>query len=194
MKSSSDPSPASAPAAHGLSRRQLVRAGLGAAPVLAALKSNTVLAGPGDNAITTSAFASLQANQGRVSNARVVSRMMVVTPAQWASQASPLKKKKFRDCGFNAPAYGRFGNGTTLGQVLEFSAADADTALARCVVASYLTALQYGDDREVLALSTSQCKAIWNGRGNWSPFAGARWDYSQTMAYFDTIYGGLHYS
>ncbi|MCE1249435.1 MAG: hypothetical protein LWW82_01745 [Comamonadaceae bacterium] len=194
MNPSTDPSRTPPPAARGLSRRQLVRAGLGAAPVLAVLKSNTVLAGPGDNAITTSAFASLQANQGRVSNARVVSRMTVITPAQWASQASPLKKKKFRDCGFVAPAYGRFGHGTTLGQVLEFSEGDADTLLARSVVASYLTALQYGDDREVVALSTTQCKAIWNGRGSWSPFAGAHWDYPQTMAYFDTIYGGHHYS
>ena len=31
--------------AHGVSRRQIVRAGLSAAPVVAALKSNTVLAG-----------------------------------------------------------------------------------------------------------------------------------------------------
>lgn len=191
MNPSTDPSPAGKPA--GLSRRQLVRAGLGAAPVLAVLKSNTVLAGPGDNAITTSAFASLQANQGRVSNARITSRMVVITPAQWASQASPLKKRKIRDCGFNAPSYGRLNHNTTLGQVLDASAGDTDTRLARCVAASYLTALQCGDDRDVIALSTKQCQAIWNGRGNWSPFAGAHWDYAQTMAYFDTIYGGIHY-
>ena len=55
----------------GISRRQLVRAGLSVAPVVAALKSNTVLAGGArGNGVTASAFASLQANQGRVSNVR----------------------------------------------------------------------------------------------------------------------------
>ena len=49
---------AEAPAS-GLSRRHLVRAGLSAAPVLAALKSNTVLAGD-HTCIKPSTFSSLR--------------------------------------------------------------------------------------------------------------------------------------
>ena len=51
--------------AHGVSRRQIVRAGLSAAPVVAELKSNTVLAGPvggrTGNGVPTSAFAAVEA-------------------------------------------------------------------------------------------------------------------------------------
>ena len=77
--------------------------------------------------------------------------------------------------------------------VLRFKGDDRDTVLARYVVASYLTALEFHNDRDVLALTTSQCNAIWNGRGSWAPFAGATWDYPQTVAYFETIYGVRRY-
>lgn len=85
---------------HGVSRRQIVRAGLSAAPVVAALKSNTVLAGAvgggQGNGVTTSAFASLQANQGRVSNARYKTDCIVRTPAEWKLKQSEFKKRSFR--------------------------------------------------------------------------------------------------
>ena len=183
--------------AHGVSRRQIVRAGLSAAPVVAALKSNTVLAGAvgggQGNGVTTSAFASLQANQGRVSNARYKTDCIVRTPAEWKLKQSEFKKKKFHECGFVANPEGRFGRRVSLGDVLGYEGHDRDTVLARYVVASYLTALEFHDDRDVLALSTSQCNAIWSGRGNWSPFAGVQWDYAQTIAYFETIYSARRY-
>jgi hypothetical protein len=183
--------------AQGVSRRRLVRAGLSAAPVVAALKSNTVLAGAlgggQGNGVTTSAFASLQANQGRVSNARYKTDCEVRTPAEWKNRQSDLKKKKFQECGFVANPAGRYGLKVTLADVLGYEGNDRDTVLARYVVASYLTALEFHDDRDVLALTTSQCKAIWNGRGVWSPFAGAQWDYAQTTAYFETIYGARRF-
>lgn len=183
--------------AQGVSRRQIVRAGLSAAPVIAVLKSNTVLAGVTGggqgNGVTTSAFASLQANQGRVSTASYKTDCQVITPAQWQSKPSDFKKKKFQNCGFVASSRTKFGRSVTLGDVLELKDSERDTVLARYVVAAYLTALQFHDDRDVLTLTTSQCNAIWNGQGSWSPFAGAQWDYAQTMAYFETIYGGLRY-
>ena len=188
----------------GISRRQLVRAGLSVAPVVAALKSNTVLAGSvgggRGNGVTTSAFASLQANQGRVSNGRYKTDCEVRSPNEWIEKSSELKKKKFRECGFSADPGGKYGGGAdgrrsvTLDAVLRSKGGDRDTVLARYVVASYLTALEFHNDRDVLALTTSQCTSIWNGRGTWSPFAGATWDYAQTIAYFETIYGARRYS
>ena len=178
----------------GVSRRQLVRAGLSAAPVVAVLKSNTVLAGTVGggvgNAVAPSAFASLQANQGRVSQSTSKADYRVTTPAQWLSSLSPeLKTKKFKDCGFNATLGGKYKANVTLAEVLKDTDNSIVAKLARYVLASYLTAQQFGDNRDVLALTTLQCKAIWKGQGVWKPFAGARWDYVQTIAYFETIYG-----
>ena len=199
-KSETTPAPSGATPdgdAQGISRRQIVRAGLSAAPVVAALKSNTVLAGAmgggQGNGVTTSAFASLQANQGRVSNARYKTDCVVRTPAEWRLKPSEFKKRKFQECGFASHPEGRFGRRVTLGDVLGYEGHDRDTVLARYVVAAYLTALEFHDDRDVLALTTSQCNAIWSGRGHWSPFAGAQWDYAQTMAYFETIYSARRY-
>ena len=185
----------------GISRRQLVRAGLSVAPVVAALKSNTVLAGSvgggRGNGVTTSAFASLQANRGRVSNGRYKTDCEVRSPRDWNNQSSKLKDKKFQECGFTATPGGKFSStksgNITLNEVLRFEGKDRDVVLARYVVASYLTALQFHNDRDVLALTTSQCTSIWNGNGSWSPFAGARWDYAQTIVYFETIYGARRY-
>ena len=185
----------------GISRRQLVRAGLSVAPVVAALKSNTVLAGSvgggRGNGVTTSAFASLQANRGRVSNGRYKTDCEVRSPRDWNNQSSKLKDKKFQECGFTATPGGKFSStksgNITLNEVLRFEGKDRDVVLARYVVASYLTALQFHNDRDVLALTTSQCTSIWNGGGTWSPFAGATWDYAQTIAYFETIYGARRY-
>lgn len=187
------PDLASPEKAVGLSRRQLVRAGLSVAPVVAALKSNTVLAGGGQgNGVTASAFASLQANQGRVSNARYKTDCEVRSPQEWMGKSSDFKKKKFQECGFLANPGGKYGS-TTLDNVLRSDADDRDAVLARYVVASYLTALEFGNNRDVLALTTSQCNTIWNGRGSWVPFAGATWNYPQTVAYFETIYGARRY-
>ena len=185
----------------GISRRQLVRAGLSVAPVVAALKSNTVLAGSvgggRGNGVTTSAFASLQANRGRVSNGRYKTDCEVRSPRDWNNQSSKLKDKKFQECGFTATPGGKFSStksgNITLNEVLRFEGKDRDVVLARYVVASYLTALEFHNDRDVLALTTSQCTSIWNGNGSWSPFAGARWDYAQTIVYFETIYGARRY-
>ena len=184
----------------GVSRRQLVRAGLSVAPVVAALKSNTVLAGGArGNGVTASAFASLQANQGRVSNVRYKTDCEVRSPKEWIEKSSEFKQKKFKECGFLADPGGKYGSradgrrSVTLDDVLRFEGNDRNVVLARYVVASYLTALEFHNDRDVLALTTSQCTSIWNGNGSWSPFAGARLDYAQTIVSFETIYGARRY-
>ena len=193
--------------AAGVSRRQIVRAGLSAAPVVAVLKSNTVLAGGTGNAVAPSGFESLRANQGSVSPNSAKSAIQVRTPSDWVSKTSDLKKKKFLSSGFvGAPVIknkdenkrkdedGDKGkdkdkNKVTLGDVLTYDGTSPDAVLARYVVASYLTALEFHNDRGVLALTTLQCNEIWNQKGVWTPFAGARWDYAKTITYFEAIYG-----
>lgn len=173
--------------AAGISRRQIVRAGLSAAPVVAVLKSNSVLAA--GNAIVPSAFASLQANKGSISPSSYRSNIQVRTPADWVSKTSNLKKEKFLDCGFVGSPIPKYGREVTLEQVLTNDKKGREAVLARYVVASYLTAREFGNNRDVLALTTSQCNEIWNQKGKWKPFAGAEWKSPQTMAYFETIYG-----
>lgn len=194
-------------AAAGVSRRQIVRAGLSAAPVVAVLKSNSVLAA--SNNIAPSAFASLQANQGSVSPSSSKTEIRVRTPAEWSSKKSDLKKEKFLSSGFvGAPVIkdkdenkrkdkdkykDKDKDKVTLEDVLTYDGTSSDAVLGRYVVASYLTAREFHNDRSVLALTTLQCNEIWNQKGVWTPFAGARWDRLQTIAYFETIYGMRHY-
>ena len=65
------PEPTAPAKAGGLSRRNLVRAGLTAAPVLAAMHSNTVLAGGGDHScVRPSSFSSLIRANMTVSSGR----------------------------------------------------------------------------------------------------------------------------
>lgn len=179
--------------AAGVSRRQIVRAGLSAAPVVAVLKSNTVLAATGGgrtgNALALSAFASLQANQGRVSQTTYKTDFKVRTPDEWATKTSDFKNRKFRKLGFTANHGNKYGPKVTLEDVLTDPGKSNEAVLGRYVAAAYLTAKEFGDSHDVVALTTLQCNAIWNGLGSWSPFAGAKWEYGTTIAYFETIYG-----
>lgn len=178
-------------AAVGVNRRQIVRAGLSAAPVVAVLKSNSVLAAGNGNGLAPSAFASLQANQGHVSHSRSSgTAYQVRTPAQWLKVLSPSQKATMvASHGFDATKGGRYAAEVTVVEVLQDTDSGTVAKLARYVTASYLTADQFDRTPGVLALTKVQCKAIWEGQGYWIPFAGASWSDSQTIAYFETIYG-----
>lgn len=81
-------------------------------------------------------------------------------------------------------------SGKSLQAVLEMDGNDSKVvALARHVVAAFLTAVSNGDDPETVILTKSDCRKIWEGQGVWSPFAGTTWTLNQTMAYFDEVYG-----
>ena len=54
---------------------------------------------------------------------------------------------------------------------------------------NFLSAKSVGDNPNLVLLSVAQCQAIWNGQGNWSPFAGTSWTLIDTMAYFDKVFG-----
>ncbi|SBT05234.1 conserved hypothetical protein [Candidatus Accumulibacter aalborgensis] len=181
-------------------RRRLMRAGLAAAPVLMALKSRSVLAA--DICIKASAFASLQANT-TVSHA--VETFTCFSHGYWKNQPFPApygnKATSYFlgvprgasgsvSAGFSGNPGGTF-SGKTLQQILELSGGSFNE-LARNTVATFLTAVQYGDNPQTVLLTQAQCRTLWMslaGGGTWSPFTGANWDLTETLAYFKYIYG-----
>ena len=179
----------------GVARRRLLRAGLSAAPVLAALKSNTVLAGD-HTCIRPSSFSSLAAAGMKASKGRVVKTdYSCYSHGYWKNHDTGLpvgyKSKKFlpdgsSTLGFAANPGGEF-TGLTLQQILDKQGDTNNTALARHLVGTYLSAVAYGDDNGIL--TKQQCADCWNSGGVWSPFAGANWTKADTMAYLEKIYG-----
>jgi hypothetical protein len=179
----------------GVSRRRLVRAGLSAAPVMAALKSNTVLAGD-HSCIKPSTFSSLRAAQMQVSARRELKTDFECNShGYWKNRETGLPAGYKTntlfisvDTGFSNNPNGLY-TGKTLQQVLDMGGNSGNAALARHVVAAYLTAVSFKDDSSRVMLTTTQCKTIWNQGGQWSPFAGASWTLNDTMVYFETVYG-----
>lgn len=194
-QSQADAAQAARPVASGLSRRHLVRAGLSAAPVMAALKSNTVLAGD-HSCIKPSTFSSLRAAQMKVSHRRELKTdYECESHDYWKTRDGTLprnykKSTKFLspETGFSANPGGAYKN-KSLQEVLEMGGTQNQAALARHVVAAYLTAQAYKDDPSRVMLTRIQCQTIWNKGGNWSPFAGAQWSLNDTLGYFETVYG-----
>jgi hypothetical protein len=187
--------PSSAALASGVSRRRLMRAGLATAPVMAALKSNTVLAG-GHSCIRPSSFSSLTAAHMKVSAGRAIqSDYKCDSHGYWKNQESGLPSN-FKNTtqflsnktGFTQNPGGAY-SGLTIQQVLEQGGNRNNAALARHVTAAFLSAMSVNNASSLVWLTKQQCQAIWNGQGVWSPFAGTTWNLSQTMNYFEKIYG-----
>jgi len=179
----------------GVSRRGLVRAGASAVPVLAALKANTVLAGGDHTCIRPSSFASLAAAQWKLSQGRTVKTdYTCYSHGYWKNKTNGLpqnfKAKQFLDPaeGFVRNPSG-FYTAKTFQQVLGLQGNAHDTALARHVVAMYLSAVSVNDDPLRVTLTKAQCREIWNTRGVWSPFPGANWDYNTTFNYLEKLLG-----
>ncbi len=179
----------------GVSRRRLVRAGLSAAPVMAALKSNSVLAGD-NTCIRPSSFSSLAAAQMKVSQGRAIKTdFECKSHGYWKNNNAGLatnfkETTKFlsTSTGFTQDPGNAYSK-LTIQQVLDQGGNRNNAALARHVAAAFLTATAYNNDSTRVLLTKSQCRAIWNGQGVWSPFAGATWTLAQTMNYFEAIYG-----
>lgn len=181
--------------ASGVSRRRLVRAGLSAAPVMAALKSNSVLAGD-HTCIRPSSFSSLAAAHMKVSQGRAIKTdYECKSHGYWKNSDAGLATKfkettKFisTTTGFTRDPGNVYAK-MSIQEVLDQGGNRNNAALARHVAAAFLTATAFNNDSTRVLLTKSQCRAIWNGQGVWSPFAGTTWTLSQTMAYFDMIYG-----
>ncbi len=184
-----------------VSRRRLLRAGLAAAPVMLALKSQSVLAA--DICIKPSAFSSLTGANMTLSRMPTSQGYACFAPAYWISSAHPpLYSDKLQSyflaipsgaptgavtAGFVAnpgPAY----TGMTLQAVLLTSDNLNNAELARYVVAAFLTAEANADNPAIVLLTRAQCKDIWDYQGDWSPMTGPAWTLAQTIAYFKYIY------
>jgi hypothetical protein len=197
---SSNPPEHAEPTAAGLTRRRLVRAGLTAAPVMAALHSNTVLAGGskgfGHGCIRPSTFSSLKAANWTISQGRDIQGDFVCRPHSHWKNNFPQKFKKVNflsdvtKCNRDPQAHDRRNSYKKLKmhEVLELPGDDVESRLAQYVVAAFLSADVAGYDSDRVWLTKRQCHEIWNGRGNWKPFAGANWDLNQTMNYFEVIF------
>lgn len=186
----------------GVARRRLVRAGLAAAPVMLALKSNSALAT--DICIKPSAFSSLRAANYALSKGRMPGIYACFSHGYWKNNAHPAPYTTESKSFFLSPAPTGTGNvtagftrnvnnfytGKTLHDVLWAEGDSNDEALARHCVASFLTAVANSDNNVIL--TQAECRTIWNSNGVWSPLgSGVTWTKSQTMAYFNYVYGGV---
>ncbi len=194
--------PPSAPQASSVddvARRRLMRAGLSAAPVVLALKSQSVLAG-GDVCIKPSAFSSLKAANMKLS--RIPNQgWTCYSHGYWKNHTHPdpyqtLDKSFFLlpartspqiSAGFSWNPGGWYTNKTLI-EILNEGGSANSVNLARHVVGTFLTAVSLADDTTKVLLTTSQCRQIWDSQGTWSPVAGATWTFADWMAYFDYIY------
>lgn len=185
---------------HGFSRRRLVRAGLAAAPVLASLKSQTVLAAGGNHTcILASTFSSVAAANYTISAGRAIdSSYTCYSPTYWSTSTTGLVPSNFKntkfvstETGFTYVIPGLMPPFTSLSiqNVLTSTGTSDVVRLARYIAATYLTARVYGN----AVFSTTKCVAIWNtvaGGGSLSAYTGGPpWTTAQYLAYFDKIYG-----
>jgi len=182
-----------------VSRRRLIRAGLSAAPVMLALKSQSVLAD--DICIKPSAFSSLTAANMKLSHMPNPAGYTCFSHGYWKQHAHPAPYSDKSKSYFLTPApAGAVSAGfspdpggyapLTLQQVLELNGNATQTqALARHVVGTFLTAVANGDNPAIVLLTTAQSRAIWDGQGFWSPMTGVNWTLADTMAYFKYVYG-----
>ena len=190
----------------GVSRRRLMRAGLSAAPVMLALKSQSVLAA--GNCISPSAFSSLQAAAAantKLSHTPNLTSCARYSLAEWqnpnSNYPSPYTNKSqsyFLGIPAKAPRGavtagfvwnpGGAYTGKTLQDVVGTQGNGTNNALAGYVVAAFLTAVANGDNPTKVLLTTAQCKAIWEGKGYWSPAPNINWTLANTLAFFDYIY------
>lgn len=181
-------------------RRKLVRAGLAAAPVVAAFKTNMVLAqtSGGNTAVLASSYASVAANGGSVAPmAQTTGLFLPMTDCKTQADCDKLlfgtdhcDGSDKRGCGFD-PVIDPVLAKKKLSQIFSLEPANDLQRLAQYLSAGYLSAKKYGSDSYI---SESRCKHIWTSRGSWEPTAGIRWTLQDTCAYFDKVYSGTGFS
>ncbi len=178
----------------GVSRRRLMRAGLSAAPLVAVLKSNSVLAGDysGKGCIKPSSFASYVNNGARLSNFdRERDGCGCRKPAEWCHSSHDSKTTKtLAECGLGnrthvhcKNASGRYGN-HRLKRVLEVESPDDDTRLGQYLIACYLS---HGDGL-MSPFTQAQCKAIGASGGTWKDASDTEWSKTFMLSYLDRVF------
>ena len=180
----------------GLSRRQLVRAGLSVGTVAATLKSNSVLAASGTVCIMASAFSSLDANP-QTSQALTEVAGACISAQSWTTRTTARVTSNFKLTKLNAgsgnlgfsthyPGVNGNWNNVTVADALVYAGSDSKfNQLLHSTVAAYLTAYDLQDVGVVL--TRAQCVLIWNSAGVWTDASGLQFDLAKTLRYFDKI-------
>jgi hypothetical protein len=211
--SSNDASSSMGPdaAATGIARRKLLRAGLAAAPVMLALKSQSALAcGTGGDHLQCSVWASLSAAKGCMKSHAPVPGKSCNSHDDWAANANntycnykfhndshsnfkvPFGDTCFRDSsGFKTYHTLRNVCAGTQSNGSKFVLSDPKKQL----LGKHCAAMWLNYQVDNSPISDVQCKAIWtackDGNGTWTPTPGATpWDRDQCIAYFEYICNG----
>jgi hypothetical protein len=177
-------------------RRRLIKAGLGAAPVLMTVVSRSAFATgtTGGQCTTPSAYGSI--NTSRQDKAYTCTGL---TPGYWKQgqwfSAWPAPYYPTTTTGYGAHTATTFGSvfgpgsvfsSMTLLAVLQSGGNDDSTALARHIVAALLNA---ASGRTASVLTVSAVKNIWSefiSKGYFEPTAGVKWSAAQIVAYLVT--------
>ena len=172
----------------GIARRRLLRAGLAAAPVFAALKSNTVLAG--DTCISGSSFSSLSSADMKVSRGRTVDTSFTCkSHGYWKNNTGGNVTTAYKTntkfisttTGLVAPPSSPYV-GLSLQQVLELGRSHA---FARNIACSFCTAVAWPSDPDLL-LTKAQVQGYWNGT-SYAPFTSQ----AEVAEYLSKIYSTM---
>lgn len=182
----------------GVSRRKLIRAGLSAAPVVAALKSNSVLAGS-SQCVKPSAFASLK--HANFNHSRWDANNMgcgCIRPQDWCNMKYSCKDTKLSACDMSNRTKlevkcwsgGKWDYpDVTFHDLFNRTDLTGDCTFARKVAACYANAVQYGEANS--PLTKSECQAIWRtGGAGWTPVSGgSAWTREDTDKFFSMLFG-----
>jgi len=192
-----------------LSRRALVRAGLKTAPVVAALKTDMVMAGVTNGTVVRpSAFSSFVANGQRcsVKPAGTVThtgkclthtqcKQLVTTTTCSFSTKYHCNTEGTTGCGFVKPTTYLSGcttNNPKLSWIVGTSTltyftpkTDLDKLALYCAL-GYMSAKYYGDVD--CFITAQQCRDLWTNKGVWT-VCGVQRDLAWTLAYFNNCFG-----
>lgn len=182
------------PLISGVSRRKLVRAGLAAVPVIAALKSNTVLAGD-HTCIRPSSFASLTIANMTVSRGRTIdTNYYCKSHGFWKNNnAGTITDTYKNNTKFISTTTGLTynpGSGYTNLSLMDVlwenypGVKPIDAAMAKHIAGTYLSAIAFPTTAMV---PLEQCQRFWNG-SDFSPFSSR----AEAYNYLDKIYDDDH--
>lgn len=202
--------PASSERGGKLSRRELIRAGLKAAPLVATLKPDLVMATlTTGNTIRPSAFSSFVNNGGRCSvkpggSASDIGKCLTISECVSRCSTSSTDtrfKSRYHNaygvsvhCGFLYSTSNKLCNGTKINPLLREIIGTTTTVwtskrdkLARYCAMAYMSGMHYGSSS---FLSMVDCLAIWNacqGGGSWN-CGGVPRSLDWVLNYFDCVY------
>jgi len=184
----------------GIARRKLIRAGLAAAPVMLALKSQSALA-TGTGHCMPSVWASFKASPRTcLSHGVNVAGGTCNSHVYWKNQTTypgfcgdPTQTRFHSTSGKTCPPFAQTTGSTfknkSLKEICNLTGTDATTKLARHCTAMFLNYKSNSGS----PIDTNTCQTIWmncSSGGTYTPVTGAKpWTIDQCNDYFDFVCG-----